>query len=113
MLACAATDDPRALTASWAALEHALRAHIAFEEETVLPGYAMYAPDDARQIREDHVRILALVTPLGVDIELHEVRLARLRELVTALEIHALHEDVTMYPWAANNLAHAMHELAS
>ena len=44
------------------------------------------------------------VTPIGVEVELHEMRTARMRRLVEALDAHADHEDSLMYPWAQLNL---------
>lgn len=105
MLAWASTDASRELVASWRELETELADHIAAEEEVILPSYAVHAPADAQRIREDHARILALLLPLGVDVELHEVHLARLRLLVEALDAHSISEDAGMYPWAAQHLA--------
>lgn len=104
LMAWAYADDPRELTARWCDLEAELRDHLAAEEEVILPGYAEHAPDDARRIRDDHARLDELLTPIGVEVELHEIRVERLRRLVDALEAHALFEDVTMYPWAQRNL---------
>ncbi len=104
MLGSACSDDPRELVARWAELEIELRDHLAAEEEVILPSYAKHAPADARKILDDHVVIRDLMTPIGVEIELHETRLARLRRLVDALAAHALHEDSAMYPWAERHL---------
>jgi len=105
LLARAHTDDPRALALSWIEVEAELLDHMAAEEELILPAYAVHAPEDARRIRAAHLRIQELVTPIGVDVELHEVRLARLRQLVELLEAHSASEDAAMYPWAVRNLA--------
>jgi len=105
LLAWAYTDDARALAGAWRELEAELSDHIAAEEEVILPGYAAHAPADAKQILDDHARIRELLTPVGVEIELHEARAARLRRLSEALDAHAMFEDATMYPWAQHNLA--------
>jgi iron-sulfur cluster repair protein YtfE (RIC family) len=111
VLVAAYADEPRALIMRWCALELELVDHMAAEEQVILPGYAAYAPADAQKIRDDHVRIRALVAPIGVEVELHEVRIARLGTLIEALEAHTLHEDTRMYPWVANNLSSVARQL--
>ena len=111
LLAWAYTDDFRELTARWRELEAELLDHIAAEEEVILPGYAKHAPDDAKRILEDHARIRELVTPVGVEIELHQTRASRLRLLTEALAAHAEHEDSLMYPWAELNLVQVAQHL--
>lgn len=104
LLAWAYTDDTRELAAAWRELEAELNDHIAAEEEVILPAYAQHAPDNAKQILDDHARLRELLTPIGVEIERHETRAARLRRLAEALDAHTLFEEATMYPWAQNNL---------
>jgi hypothetical protein len=104
LLAAAYADDPRELAATWADLEAELESHMAAEEEAILPEFGRHAPDDAAQIHADHARIRALLTPIGVEVELHLTRAHRLSLLVDALAAHALFEDTTMYPWAEAHL---------
>ena len=104
LLACAHGDDTRALVATWHELEVELLDHMTAEEEVVLPSYAMHAPADASRILDDHLRICEVASMLGVDVELHEIRVGRLEQLVEALDAHAKHEDASMYPWAQSNL---------
>lgn len=109
LLSAAAADDGREVTITWRELEEELLDHMAAEEEIILPGYGEHAPDDARRIRDEHVRLRALLTPLGVEVELHEVRATRLRQLAHLLHAHAAHEDAEMYPWAEAHLGAAAH----
>ena len=105
LLESADADDARALTLSWSEVEADLLNHMAAEEEVILPRYELHAPADARRIRDDHARIRTLLTQIGLEVELHEIRLARLRQLVAALEAHSASEDAAMYPWAAQHVA--------
>jgi hemerythrin superfamily protein len=105
LLACASGDDSRELVTRWSELETELLDHIAAEEKVILPTYAAHASADADCIRDQHARICALFMPLGVDVELHDIRLARLRELTDLLAAHAAAEDAGMYPWAVLNLS--------
>lgn len=107
MLAWAYTDDARGLAAAWSEFVAELSDHMASEEEAILPRYAEHAPDEAKRIREDHARIRELLTPLGVELQLHEIRATRLRQLAQAIETHAQFEDATMYPWARSHLTTA------
>jgi len=105
LLGDAYANDPRALSLGWSEVEAELLDHMAAEDAVILPSYELDAPADARRIRDEHARIRALLTPVGVEIELHEIRLARLRQLVAALEGHSASEDAAMYPWAARHVA--------
>lgn len=105
MVACAYTDDPLGLLSSWGELETELLDHMAAEEEVILPGYAAHAPGDADRIFDEHTRIRALITLIGVDIELHAIRAERLQRLVDTLGAHSASEDAAMYPWATDNIA--------
>jgi len=98
------TDNERDMTSSWCELEAELLDHIAAEEEVILPSYAVHAPDDARRILNEHIHVRALVSVVGVDVELHEIRLPHLRRLVEALETHSASEDAGMYPWAVEHV---------
>jgi hypothetical protein len=104
LLGWAYTDDPRQLAAAWCELEAEIHDHLAAEEQVMLPCYAEHAPSDARRILDDHARIRELLTPMGIEIELHATRATRLRHLADALDAHALFEDATMYPWAESNV---------
>ncbi len=104
LLARAHENDLRDVVAGWAAFERELLEHMAAEEEVVIPSYARHAPADARRILDEHARLRAIVSAMGVDVELHEIRVARLTRLLDALETHADHEDAVMYPWAEENL---------
>jgi hypothetical protein len=112
LLACAYADDRRDLTASWNALEAELHDHLAAEEELVLGAFAAAEPSDAEVIRVQHARLRELLTPIGVEVDLHQIRVERLRRLIDGLTAHALFEDATMYPWAQAHLSNvAKHAL--
>ena len=105
LLGWAHTDNSRELSEGWRELEGELLDHIAAEEDVILPGYANHAPVDANLVLADHARIRALLTPIGVDVELHQICAPRLQLLVDALAAHALSEDAAMYPWAEQHIS--------
>lgn len=104
MIGWAYTDDARDLGSAWEDLEAELLDHMAAEEEVIIPSYAMQAPQDASRIRDEHAQIRSLLTPIGIDVELHQIRVARLRRLVETLESHSASEDAAMYPWASEHI---------
>jgi len=97
-------DDTRALGAAWRRFEAEVLDHLAAEEEVMLPAYEEVAPAAAHEIRDDHARIRALLTTLGLEVELHVIRAETVRWLVDALRDHARREDETMYVWARRSL---------
>lgn len=97
-------DDPRALCARWRQFEATVEEHMIAEESIILPLYEQSAPDEANQIRAEHVRLRALLRRLDVEVDLHEVRVATVRELIDILHNHARREEVLLYPWAERKL---------
>jgi hypothetical protein len=84
--------------------ERAVLEHLEAEEGPLLPAYAAHAPQDASAIRDEHAAIRKLLFRIGVEVELHLVRLETLQTLIDTLHAHAAREDVSMYPWAQVHL---------
>lgn len=97
-------DDPRELVFNYRDFERSTLEHIAAEDDLLLPAYAEHAPDDARSLRDDHVAIRQLLFRIGIDVELHIVRVDTVKQLIETLQAHAAHEDAAMYPWAQEHL---------
>jgi hypothetical protein len=70
------------------------------EEVVILHGYAADDPEAAAAIRDEHTELRRLLLQVGVEVELHVVRLPTLQRL----RAHAAREDVGMYPWAQLHL---------
>lgn len=98
-------NDSRAVIEEFRALEHAVIEHLDAEEEDVLPAYSLYAPADAQTIRATHAELRRRMYKIGVDIELHRARADVVDDLVTALRLHATHEERGMYRWAIDGLS--------
>jgi hemerythrin-like domain-containing protein len=96
-------DDPRSLGVQWRLFEAAIEAHLAEEEQRLLPAYAEAAPEDAALIRAEHERIRQLLSQLGIEVDLHAIRAHSVEALVDELQRHARHEDAVFYPWAASH----------
>lgn len=104
LLDCTYGDDPRALILQYRAFEHATLDHLAAEEELILPAYMEHAPDEARVVWDEHAAIRQLLFRIGVEVELHIVQAATVKQLVDALQSHAAREDAAMYAWAQDHL---------
>lgn len=104
LIACAYADEPAALTEAYRSFEHEMLEHLRVEEELLLPGYAEYAPEDARALREQHDELRRALFRIGVDVELHVVRAHHVDRLIAELRAHAAHEDAGLYAWAASHL---------
>lgn len=104
LLADTYADDPRALCERWRSFEHQVLEHIQAEEDVILPAYAEAAPGAAAAIRADHQRLRELLGRLGVEIDLHAIRLRTVKAMLDSLREHADREDRSMYPWAQRGL---------
>jgi hypothetical protein len=94
--------------AIWDRLCTELSDHMRFEEEELLDRFAgssAAAAYDAVHLRHQHRAIREALERLGVEIQLHTLREAEVRELVALLRAHAHLEDTTLYPWATRALS--------
>lgn len=98
-------DDRDALRDAWAALEDEVLAHLAAEEEHLLPAFAEDHPEQAQEIRADHTTIRTLLADLGVSVDLKRFSAGVADELAERLRAHARREDEGLYPWASEHLA--------
>lgn len=85
-------------------LEHELEAHLNFEEQELLPRFALTHPVEAAALLADHKRFRARLTELGIGIDLHLTRCNAVRSLVIDLAEHARHEGEVLYRWAEREL---------
>jgi hemerythrin len=91
--------DPRQTREAWAALERRLTSHLAFEEDSLFP---LVEPRHAKELRElsrEHVRIRALMTEIGLAMQLSVVRKGALEALAALLASHTAHEDANLDLW--------------
>jgi hypothetical protein len=98
------TDDPLEVITRYRNVEHAVLEHMRAEEDFILPEYANHAPADAAAIRATHEGLRRHLYRLGIDVELHAIRLESIDGLLMTLRDHAAHEDRNMYPWAQRSL---------
>ena len=97
-------DEPHELVQAYRRFEREMLDHLDLEERTLLPGYAMCAPDDARKLSDEHSELRQRLYRLAIDVELHAVRAEAIDNLVTRLREHAAHEGAGLYAWAAEHV---------
>jgi len=93
-------DDPRDVILRYRNLERAVLEHMEAEEQTILPAYERLFPEDARAILATHDELRRQLYRLGIDVELHAIRLESIDQLLATLSAHVVQEDRAMYPWA-------------
>jgi len=91
--------DREACDAAYRTLERELEAHLAFEDRELIPALARFNAAEAATLAEDHRRLRARVTELGVGVDLHATRVAAVRGLVIDLGEHARREGALLYRW--------------
>jgi hypothetical protein len=94
-----ATGDRDVARDAFRALDGQLSAHLALEDEVLLPQLAEIYPLEAGQLVREHLAIRAMLDELGVGTDLHATRLPAIRKLAETLRAHAQREDALFYPW--------------
>lgn len=103
VLAAFAKGERSEIAERWCALEAALRAHMAREEQRLLPVLALAEPGAAARLLEDHDYFRRKLGELGVANDLHAARLENARELVAKLRTHMASEMRSLYRCAADD----------
>lgn len=97
--------DRPALVKEWDSFERVLQAHLDEEEALIFPALEESLPEAVRQAREAHGRIRRQLDELGLEVQLHSVRFARVDEFLRELRAHRRAEDEILYPAADIHLA--------
>lgn len=92
-------DAREATSRLWCELEQRLDAHLLLEESHIFPALQAVDPDEVQALATDHEHIRTMMAQLGPCLDLHMVRDATARSLVTLLRAHARREDGLVYRW--------------
>ena len=84
--------------------ERELTRHMDAEEIRIISGFGREQPREARMLLDDHARIRAQLTELGLELEAGSVTVGYAQAFMTDLREHAAREDAILYPWAARGL---------
>lgn len=90
--------------ALWTTFDAGLLAHMALEEQRLLPEFAKVDAAEAEALAAEHAKLRDALTELGVGVDLHLTNAAAVERLVATLREHARREDALMYRWASANL---------
>lgn len=94
--------DGAAAEAAFARFEMRLDAHLAFEDDVLLPSLRRAHPAEAAELAAEHHRIRGRLMELAVGLELHLTRPAWVADFVELLTRHAHREDALVYRWAGD-----------
>jgi hemerythrin-like domain-containing protein len=97
--------DRATLRGDWQRFERELTSHMELEEQEILPSFQREHPAEARAIRDEHARIRAGLTEMGIDLDLHCLRAERVEAFIELLRAHARREEALFYPWASHTTA--------
>lgn len=103
IVACAQEGEHASLRGGWQRFERELTSHMELEEQEILPAFAREHLAEAQGIREEHARIRAALTEMGVELDLHCLRAERVEALIGLLRAHARREEALLYPWASHS----------
>jgi hypothetical protein len=95
--------------ASWLQMESRLVAHLDAEEHYMLPRFAKAYPHEAAQIYLMHKQLRATLEQLGLDLDLHTLRVEAAESFVRMLHEHAAFEERLFYEWSHAALPVAEH----
>ena len=104
MLAGAERGDWDDLRRRWPFFGRELTRHMDAEEIRIISGFGREHPREARSLLDDHARIRAQLTELGMELETGNVSIERAHGFMIDLREHAAREDAVLYPWAARGL---------
>ena len=104
MLAGAQRGDWDDLRRRWPAFGRELTRHMDAEEIRIISGFGREHPREARTLLDDHARMRAQLTELGLELERGNVSIESARRFMIDLREHAAREDAVLYPWAARGL---------
>jgi hypothetical protein len=88
------------LTEGCSHLSRQLLAHLAAEEEFLLPKFRQTNASEAASLEAEHASIRDLVDRIEADAASGTLRPESLERLLGAVASHARHEKATFYPWA-------------
>ncbi len=98
--------DRERCAALWNACDSSLEAHMAAEEQLILPEFAKREPVEAAAVAREHAAIRSALSELGIGVDLHCTNAEAVERFTRVLKKHAEREERRMYPWAREGLQH-------
>ena len=104
LLAAVRADDREQLHALWVRFEVLLFGHLDAEERYIFPAFTRDVPDDAFALMRERVLLRDRILAIGIDVELHQLRVAAFEQFLADLFEHGKREEVVLYRWASTML---------
>jgi hemerythrin-like domain-containing protein len=92
--------DRSVATEAFESFERRISAHLAFEDETLLPALAEIDRREADELAAEHRAIRARIDELAIADNLHLSRATQVHRLIDMLRTHAAREERTLYQLA-------------
>lgn len=99
-----ALGDREEVARLWTAFDAGLIAHMAAEEEHIVPLFREVDAAEAESTLADHATIRVGLAELAVRVDLHMVRKLEADDFIDGLRKHATRENELMYRWAEQHL---------
>ena len=99
-----ALGDREEVARLWTAFDAGLIAHMAAEEEHIVPLFREVDAAEAESTLADHAKIRGGLAELAVRMDLHMVRKLEADDFIDGLRKHATRENELMYRWAEQHL---------
>ena len=99
-----ALGDREEVARLWTAFDAGLIAHMAAEEEHIVPLFREVDAAEAESTLADHATIRGGLAELAVRMDLHMVRKLEADDFIDGLRKHATRENELMYRWAEQHL---------
>ncbi len=97
LLAAFEANDREDVRTLWDEFETGLLAHMETEEEHLIPRLIRVNEPDGRALLEEHQLLRRRLTELGLEVDLHTIRLDRALMFIEELRAHSRHEDKWLY----------------
>lgn len=104
LVAAFRTGDRDECAVQWNAFDESLEAHMALEEQLILPELAKADPAEAAALAREHVALRTSLSELGIGVDLHCTNAGAVERFISVLETHAEREEALMYRWSLGNL---------
>jgi hypothetical protein len=104
ILTAATRGDWQELRRRWPAFGRELTRHMDAEEIRIISVFGREHPREARMLLDEHARLRAQLTELGIELDLGSVTVEHAQAFMIDLREHSAREDAVLYPWAALGL---------
>jgi hypothetical protein len=104
VLESARANDGPTLSILWSEFERRLETHLEGENAYLLSALEPMHPGAVETVRKHHGTLRRLTASIGIETDLHAVRISALEEVGRLLREYATFEERTIYAWARQSI---------